>query len=69
MAALITLMLTWTDIFNWIGKFSYWVFSIMRNMGHVPNVIISATIIFLLGYWSIKILQQDKEAERNGTYK
>jgi hypothetical protein len=63
------LMITWTDIFNGIGGFFQWCFKGMRLLGQGPNVIISLTVIFLLTYWCIKIVQQNKEAERNGTYK
>jgi hypothetical protein len=63
------LMVTWTDIFEGIGTFSYWVFGGMRSLGHLPNVIISIMIVSLLGYWTMKIMKQNKEADRNGTYK
>jgi hypothetical protein len=64
-----TLMITWTDIFEGTGTFFQWCFKGMRLLGQGPNIIISLTIIFLLTYWCLKIVKQNKEAERNGTYK
>jgi hypothetical protein len=64
-----TLTITWTDIFYGIGDFCQWCFKGMRALGQGPNIIISTVVILLLAYWTIKIMQQNKEADRNGTYK
>jgi hypothetical protein len=63
------LMVTWTDVFYGIGTFFQWCFKGMRALGQFPNVIMGAIIIFLLAYWCVKIVQQNKKAEANGTYK
>jgi hypothetical protein len=63
------LMMTWTDLFNCIGDFFYWCFKGMRALGHGPNIIMGGIVIFLLAYWTIKIMQQNKKAEQDGTYK
>lgn len=63
------LAITWTDVFEATGVFFEWCFKGMRALGHGPNVVISSIIIFLLIYWTLKIVKQNKEAERNGTYK
>jgi hypothetical protein len=63
------LMMTWTDLFNWIGDFFYWIFSGMRALGQGPNILMGSAVIILLAYWTIKIMQQNKKAEQDGTYK
>jgi hypothetical protein len=63
------LMITWTDAFYAIGDFFYWCFKGMRALGQFPNVLMGAAVIILLAYWCMKIVQQNKTAERNGTYK
>ena len=62
-----TLIITWTDIFEGIGTFFYWIFKGMKAMGQLPNVMISAFVIFLLAYWCMRIVRYKKEAQRNGT--
>ena len=61
------LMITWTDVFEGIGTFFQWCFRGMKSMGQVPNVLISAFIIFLLTYWCLRLVRYKKEAQRNGT--
>jgi hypothetical protein len=61
------LMITWTDIFVGLGDLFQWFFKIMRPLGHLPNVLISLAIIFLLAYWSKKIIDFKNESRRNGT--
>ena len=68
MNALMILMITWTDIFNWTGDFFYWCFRGMRKLEQLPNILLGGAIIFLLAYWCFKIVQQNKAAQRNGTY-
>jgi hypothetical protein len=65
---LINFMITWTDIFEGIGEFSYWIFKGMRAMGQGPNVIISILIIGCLAYWTMRISKYKKMAQRDGTY-
>lgn len=64
-----SLMITMTDVFYGIGDFFQWIFKGMRVLGHGPNVILWAIILFLLVYWTLQIRKQNKEAERNGTLK
>jgi hypothetical protein len=63
------LMITWTDVFEATGSFFYWIFKGMRALGQSPNVIMGSIVIFLLAYWCVKIIQQNKKAVQNGTYK
>jgi hypothetical protein len=63
------LMITWTDVFYGIGDFFQWCFKGMRVLAQSPNIILGLIIIFLLAYWCVKITQQNKKAEANGTYK
>ena len=67
MKSLMILMITWTDVFESIGIFFQWIFRGMKSMGQVPNVLISAFIIFLLAYWCLRLVRYKKEAQRNGT--
>jgi len=62
-----TLMVTWTDIFEGTASVFQWIFKGMKALGHGPNVFISALIIFLLGYWCMRLIRYKKEAARNGT--
>ena len=66
---MITLMITMTDVFYGIGDFFQWIFKGMRVLGHGPNIILWIIIGFLLFYWTRQIMKQNKEAEKNGTYK
>lgn len=61
------LMITWTDIFEGIGTFSYAIFKLMKALGHGPNVIIWIFIIGLIGYWTLRLNRYRKESGRNGT--
>jgi hypothetical protein len=63
------LMITWTDLFNGIGEFFYWCFKVMRTLGQGPNIIMGSIVIFLLAYWCVKIVQQNRKAAETGTYK
>lgn len=65
---LISLMITWTDIFNAIGDFSYWCFKGMRALGQFPNVFFGGLVIFGIAYWCYAISKQKRVAQRNGTY-
>ena len=66
---MITLMVTMTDVFYAIGDFSQLVFKGMRVLGHGPNIILWIIIAFLLVYWTLQIIKQNKEADKNGTLK
>lgn len=65
---LINLSITWTDIFEGIGTFSYWIFKGMRALGQGPNIVISALIIGILVYWTLRVARYRKIAQRDGTY-
>lgn len=62
-----TLMITWTDIFEGTGRFFEWTFKGMRGLGHLPNILISALIIGVLAYWTLRLVRYRKQARRNGT--
>ncbi len=64
---MITLMVTWTDIFEGIGSFFEWMFRGMRVLGQGPNILIWIMIVGILTYWCIRIVKSKKEAHRNGT--
>ncbi|MBS1650655.1 MAG: hypothetical protein JSU07_01475 [Bacteroidetes bacterium] len=64
---LISLIITWTDIFEGIGHFFLWMFKGVRFLGQFPNVLISTFIIGLLAYWTLRLSRYKKEAQRNGT--
>jgi hypothetical protein len=66
-ALFITLMVTWTDIFEGIGTFSYKIFAFMRSLGHGPNFFISLFVIGMLAYWIMYLRKYKKVAKRNGT--
>lgn len=63
------LMITMTDVFYAIGDFCYMIFAGMRVLGHGPNIILWIIIGGLLTYWTLQIRKQNKEADKNGTYK
>ncbi len=60
-------MVTWTDIFEGIGTFSYKIFKGMKYLGHVPNVFISLFVIGMLTYWTIYLVKYKNRAKQNGT--
>lgn len=62
-----SLMTTMTDVFYAIGDFSQLIFKGMRVLGHGPNVILWVIIASLLVYWTLQIVKQTKEADKNGT--
>lgn len=64
---LMSLMVTWTDIFEGIGTFFQWCFKGMRVLGQGPNVIIWIMIIGAIFYWTVRLSRYKKEAQRNGT--
>ncbi len=63
------LMITMTDVFYGIGNFCQWIFKGMKVLGHGPNIIMWAIIVFLIGYQVVRMMKENKEAERNGTLK
>jgi hypothetical protein len=62
-----SLMITWTDIFEGIGTFSYSVFSLMRSLGHGPNFFISLFVIGMLGFWTMRLVKYRGQSKRNST--
>jgi hypothetical protein len=60
-------MITWTDIFYWIGDFFEWIFKGMKALGHGPNVIIWILIVGGIAYWTLRLSRYRKQADRNGT--
>jgi hypothetical protein len=65
---LFSLMVTWTDVWEGIGKFFEWCFKGMRVLNQGPNVIIWILIIGGIVYWCVRIARYRKIAQRNGTY-
>jgi hypothetical protein len=65
---LMSLMVTWTDIFEGIGKFFEWCFGGMRALEHIPNFIFGSLVIFGIVYWCYRIAKYRKAALRNSTY-
>ncbi|MDP1803245.1 MAG: hypothetical protein Q8L81_17920 [Bacteroidota bacterium] len=61
-----SLMITWTDIFEGIGEFSYLVFKGMRFLGHGPNVFISLFVVGLLVYWTVYLKKYKNQSKRTG---
>lgn len=62
-----SLMITWTDIFEGIGTFSYSVFSFMRTLGHGPNIFISLFVIGMLSYWTLYLVKYKNRAKRDNS--
>lgn len=62
------LMITWTDIFEGTGTFFYWCFKGMRALSQMPNVLMGGFVIFLLAYWTLRLMKYKKQAASNGTY-
>jgi hypothetical protein len=62
-----SLMITMTDVFYGIGDFFQLIFKGMRLLGHGPNIILWVIIGSLLVYWTLQIIKQTKEADKNGT--
>ena len=60
-------MVTMTDVFYAIGDYSQLIFKGMRSIGHGPNVVLWVIIASLLVYWTVKMIKQTKEADKNGT--
>lgn len=61
--------MTWTSFWYGVAEIFNFCFKIMKKLGHGPNIILWLIIIFLLAFWTLQIRKQNKEAERNGTYK
>ncbi len=62
--------MSWNDIWSTIEKISNWAFdTLIKPSGNMPNVILWALIVGLLGYQVSRMVAQNKEAERNGTLK
>ncbi len=61
--------MTWTDIFNGIGKFFQWTFSFMEGLGNGPNLFFWLIIGSLLLVWLRMQANYNKEAKEKGTLK
>jgi hypothetical protein len=61
------LMVTMTDVFYGIGDFSQTIFRGMKVLGFIPSIILWVIIGSLLAYWTMQIMKQTKEADKNGT--
>lgn len=61
------LLITWTDIFNGTGDLFQYLFKGMRVLGHGPNVFISLFVIFLLSYWTVRLVRYRKATGPNSS--
>lgn len=59
--------MTWTSIWNGVAAFFEAIFRILKSLGNGPNAIMWVIIIFCLGYWTLQLRKQIKEAKQNGT--
>lgn len=62
--------MSWNSIWLGIGNFFEWIFdNVMKPAGSKPNIFLWILIVGLLGYQVVRMVKQNKEAERNGTLK
>jgi hypothetical protein len=61
--------MTWTTFWTGIGNMFEWCFKVIKHLGNKPNAILWVLIFFLLCFWVMKMMKQNKEAARNGTLK
>jgi hypothetical protein len=61
--------MTWTDIFNWLGKAFLKSFKLIDKMENGPNylIIIALTVATIVWVW--RMSKYNQEAEQNGTLK
>jgi len=64
---LISLMITWTDVWYAIGDFFQWIFKGMRALSQMPNVFFGILIVFGIFYWCYRIMKYKKIAQSSGT--
>ncbi|MCE3229221.1 MAG: hypothetical protein K0S32_3772 [Bacteroidetes bacterium] len=62
---LLSLMITWTDVFEAIGEFFQWCFGGMKAMGHGPNWIFGSLVVFGIAYWTFRLMKYKKIAGSN----
>lgn len=61
--------MTWTDIFNGLGRFFQWTFSFMEGLGNGPNLLFWIIIGSLIIVWLTMQAKFNKEAKEKGTLK
>ncbi len=61
--------MTWTDIFNGLGRFFQWTFSFMEGLGNGPNLFFWLIIGGLILVWLRMQASYNKEAKEKGTLK
>jgi hypothetical protein len=61
-----TLLLTWTDIWLFIGRVFQWLFKLMPPMGFTVNLMVWLIISFWFFYWLWKQAQDTKKAKAEG---
>jgi hypothetical protein len=59
--------MTWTAFWNSIADLFMFCFKIIKSLANMPNAIVWVVIISLLGYWTLQLRKQIKEAKQAGT--
>lgn len=59
--------MTWTDIFNGLGRFFQWTFKFMPKLGNMPNIFFWLIIVSLVATWLYMQSNFNKEAKSKGT--
>jgi hypothetical protein len=61
-----SLLLTWTGIWNFIGKAFQWLFQFMPSMGFTINLMVWIIIAVSFFYWLYKQSADTKKARAEG---
>lgn len=61
-----SLLLTWTDVWLWIGKVFQWFFQFLPKVGFVLNFIIWIIIAYLFFFWLYKQSKATRKAKEEG---
>lgn len=59
--------MTWTALWNGVAEVFGFCFKIIKTMHNMPNMLVWVIIISLLGYWTLQLRKNSKEAKQNGT--
>lgn len=58
--------MTWTNIWTAIADFFQFCFRIIHKLYQMPNILVWILIVALLGYWTLQLRKQVKEAKAQG---
>lgn len=61
-----SLLLTWTDVWLWIGKAFQWFFKLLPPIGFSINLVIWVVISIWFFYWLYKQAKDTKRAKAEG---